>query len=418
MPVRITDVRTVLLTGPATDDPWLSVFKQSRTVALIEVETSSGVVGLGETYAGYFFPESVPLVVDYLRPVLLGLEDFEPETLDVRGATARMRTCFQYWGRVGLGAGVLAGIEGALWDLAGKLQDLPVHRLLAAEAADAAEAPERLPAYATGGPSPWPDGELLRKVAFYRELGFTAVKVSTGYLDSATREELAAVGAAQAVALEVDKVAKLRAEFGPELGILLDGHMGHREGPARWSLDIASAVLQALEPLGVGFVEEPLAYDDPDAYAELVASSPVPVAGGEQLSSYGEFAAFAARRAFSIAQPDAAWLGIDGFVRTAQRFGRDGASVAPHCWAGGVGYLQNLHAAFASPNTAIVELPPAAGALHTELWGDSVRLVDGMVLRPDAPGLGATLTGETRARFPFRPGAEEFSSVPGKLMRS
>lgn len=410
--MRITDVRAVLLTGPATGDPWLSVFKQSRTVALVEIETSSGVTGLGETYAGYFFPESVPLVVDYLRPILLALEDFEPGTLDVRGATARMRTCFQYWGRVGLGAGVLAGIEGALWDLAGKLRGVPVHRLLAPDA------PERLPAYATGGPSPWPQDHLLRKVAYYRDLGFTAVKISTGYLHSSTREAIAGTDRERAVALEVEKVAKLRAEFGPELGILLDGHMGHREGPARWDLATATAVLAALEPLDVGFVEEPLAYDDPGAYAELAAASRVPVAGGEQLSSYAEFAGYAAQRAFTIAQPDAAWAGIDAFVATAGRFAQDGAFVAPHCWSGGVGYMQNLHAAFASPNVVTVELPPAAGPLHKQLWGDSMRLEGGMVLRPDAPGLGVTLTEQTRSEFPFRAGAEEFSSVPGKLMRS
>jgi hypothetical protein len=43
---------------------------------------------------------------------------------------------------------------------------------------------------------------------------------------------------------------------------------------------------------------------------------------------------------------------------------------------------------------------------------------DGRVLRPDEPGLGVRLTDETRQRYPFRPGMEEYSSVPGKLMRS
>ncbi|MCW2898298.1 MAG: mandelate racemase/muconate lactonizing enzyme family protein [Streptosporangiaceae bacterium] len=410
--MHIVDVRTVLLTGPATDDPWLSVFKQSRTVALVEIETDGGIVGLGETYAGYFFPESVPLVVAYLKPILLALEEFEPDTLDVPLALARMRTCFQYWGRVGLGAGVLAGIEGALWDLAGKLQGLPVHRLFTDEA------PGSLPAYATGGPSPWPKDDLIRKVAFYRELGFSAFKVSTGYIDGATREEVVATGPEQAAAMEAEKVELLRSEFGTELGVLLDGHMGHREGPTRWNLATASAVLTALELLGLVFLEEPLAYDDPDAYAELAASSRIPVAGGEQLSTSREFAAFAERRAFTIAQPDAAWLGIEGFLQVADRFARDGAGIAPHCWSGGVGYMQNIHAAFASNNVVIVELPPAAGPLHTELWGDSVRLEGGALLRPEEPGLGVRLTDAMRSAYPFRAGAEEFSSVPGKLMRS
>src|ERR1035441_6405390 len=54
--VRITDVRTVLLTGPATLDPFLSVCRRRRSVALIEIDTNAGVTGVGETYAGYFCP--------------------------------------------------------------------------------------------------------------------------------------------------------------------------------------------------------------------------------------------------------------------------------------------------------------------------------------------------------------------------
>lgn len=410
--LRIIDVRTVLLTGPCTRDPWLSVFKQWRSVALVEIETDAGTVGLGETYAGYFFPESVPLVVDYLRPVLLAVEGVDEDDFDLRAVLARMRTCFQYWGRVGLGAAVLAGIEGALWDLVGKVRSLPVHRLLSAHA------PASLPAYATGGPSPWPTDDLLRKVGFYLELGFRAVKLSSGYLDPVTRTEAVTTGTGATVDAEVGKAALLRETFGPDLGLLLDGHMGHREGPERWDLETAQAVLHALAPYDLTFFEEPLRYDDIAGYAALTRDSAVPVAGGEQLTTVGEFAAFAERDAFAVAQPDAAWLGIDGFVQVARLFGRDGRQVAPHAWCAGVGVMQNVHAAFACDNVVSVEIPPAAGPLHTELWGDSLLLDGGRVLRPDAPGLGVELSAATRAAYPFRSGAEEFSSVPGKVMRS
>jgi L-alanine-DL-glutamate epimerase-like enolase superfamily enzyme len=410
--MRIHDVRTVLLTGPCTNDPWLSVFKQSRSAAFVEVVTDSGVVGVGETYAGYFFPESVPLVVEYLKPILLAAEEFEPGTLDVRRLTARMRTCFQYWGRVGLGAAVLAGIEGALWDLAGKLAGVPVHRLLAPSALD------DLPAYATGGPSPWPKEDLLRKVEFYQSLGFTAVKVGSGYLDSGTREEVPLTGVGAIVAAEVDKAALLRDRFGADLGILLDGHMGHREGETRWDADTARQVLHALDPYRITMFEEPLAYTDLAGYTMVTAASPIRIAGGEQLTSYAEFATFATHHAFAVAQPDAAWLGIDDFVRTAALYATDGRAVAPHAWSAGVGVMQNLHAAFACPNTLIVELPPAAGPLHSEIWGDSLQMRNGRVVRPDTPGLGVRLTDEIKEKYPFRPGAEEFSTVPGKVMRS
>jgi L-alanine-DL-glutamate epimerase-like enolase superfamily enzyme len=78
--------------------------------------------------------------------------------------------------------------------------------------------------------------------------------------------------------------------------------------------------------------------------------------------------------------------------------------------------MQNLHAGFAAPNTLILEIPPAAGPLHTELWGDSLVMRDGYVLPPEAPGLGVHLTDTIKARYPFVPGTGEFNSVPGKLL--
>jgi len=81
-----------------------------------------------------------------------------------------------------------------------------------------------------------------------------------------------------------------------------------------------------------------------------------------------------------------------------------------------VAQMQNLHAGFAAPNTLILEVPPAAGPLHTELWGDSFVMRDGYVLPPEAPGLGVCLTDAIKARYPFVPGTGEFNSVPGKML--
>lgn len=408
--MRLVDVRTVLLTGPCTNDPWLLPFKRLRSAAFVEITADSGLVGVGETYAGYFFPESVPLVVDYLKPILLGAEVDDPARFDVTTLVRRMRMCCAYWGRVGLGAAVIAGIEAALWDLKGRLLRQPVHRLLGGPSH------ATLPAYATGGPAPWPVPELLRKVGHYTGLGFQAVKVSSGYVDIETRAEVAPEGTPAEV--EAAKVAALRSEFGDDLAILLDGHMGHRESNARWDVTTAGDVLDALGGHDVLLFEEPLGYGDLTGYAELCARSPVPVAGGEQLSTYAEFKLFADHGALSVAQPDAAWIGLGEFLDVARHFDRIGRTIAPHAWGAGGAVMQNVHAAFAAPNTLIVELPPDPGPLHTEIWGSSLRLRDGRLLPPEAPGLGVTLTEDVEQRYPFVAGAEEFSSVPGKLMRS
>ena len=403
--MRITSIEPVLLTGPASNDRWITVAKQRRTAAFVEIQTDCGLVGVGETYAGYFAPELVGPVVNYVRPILLAADD-----LDVMLLSRRMRRCLDFWARVGVGAAILSGVEAALWDLAGKAAGVPVYELLGGARHD------RLRAYATGGPSLLPADAFRRKLDRYVELGFTAVKVATGYLDT-TGGGRPRLPSAE-VDVEVRKLELMRAHLGPDLGIALDGHMGHRDGVDRWSLDTATDALQALAPYDLLFFEEPLPYDDPDEYAQLRKVSPIPIAGGEQLTSADEFRLWTSRGAFDIAQPDAAWLSLPDFVAVGEQAMATGAGIASHSWSAGCGVMQNLHAAFASPATVIVEAIPDPGELHTLLWGDNLVIEDGYVLAPQAPGLGVRLSDETKNRFPFVPGIEEFSSVPGKTLTS
>lgn len=421
--MRIVSVQPVLLSGPASNDRWITVSKRMRTAAFVEVRTDSGLVGVGETYAGYFAPELVPPIVDYVRPILLAATD-----VDVPVLSSRMRRCVAFWARVGVGAAVLSGVEAALWDVAGKAEGVPVHELLGGARHD------RLRAYATGGPSLLPPDAFRRKMDRYVELGFTALKVATGYVDTgsavAPNVTLPSPSCTPSAATdvrpvpdlevqqEVDKLAMMRAHLGPDFGIALDGHMGHRNGMHRWDVATAAAGLAAVAPFDLLFFEEPLAYDDPEEYAQLRSSSPVPVAGGEQLTSANEFRLWMSRGAFDVAQPDAAWLGLADFVSVGDMAAAGGMSVASHSWSGGVGVMQNVHAAFACSATTIVEMIPDPGELHTRLWGENLRLQDGFLLPPEAPGLGVELTDETKNDFPFVPGLEEFSSVPGRLLRS
>jgi galactonate dehydratase len=322
-----------------------------------------------------------------------------------------MVACGVFWGRVGLGPIVLSGIEAALWDLKGKLLNLPVYELLGGRCHD------RLLAYATGGSSVWPKERLLNKVDFYLGLGFRAFKVGTGYFDLEQRQSLPVPARSAAVEMEGAKLELLRRHVGKEIAIMLDGHKGFRTAQDTWDLDTATAVLKALEPYDLFFFEEPLPYTDPWGYAELCRATFVPVAGGEQLTTLTEFRQFAERDALDIAQPDAAFAGgMSEFLRVGALFASRNRRVAVHAWGAGGAVMQNLHAAFATPNTAIVEIPPAAGELHTAIWGDAFEMRDGYVLPPQRPGLGIQLTQEIKERFPFVPGTGEFVSVPGKIL--
>jgi L-alanine-DL-glutamate epimerase-like enolase superfamily enzyme len=167
--MTITDVRTVLLTGPCTNDPFLREARKLRSAAFIEIVTDGPHTGLGETYAGYFCPEAVPAIVDFFKPILVG-----QNVDDIPELWRRMYQCGNFWCRVGLGTIVINGIEAALYDLKGKLEDKPVHALLGGAKFD------RLPCYATGGPSNYPKEKLARKIDHYFSLGFRGIKVGSG----------------------------------------------------------------------------------------------------------------------------------------------------------------------------------------------------------------------------------------------
>ena len=401
--MKITDVKTVLLTGPCTNDPFLSASRKLRSAAFIEIYTDSELIGLGETYGGYTIPEPIPTIVDFFKPILLG-QNVE----DVPKLWDRMYQCGNFWCRVGLGAIVLTGIEAALWDLKGKIEEKPVYELLGGTKHD------KLLGYATGGPSNYPKSKLASKADYYMSLGFKGFKVGVGSLEDGVERRHSGLDAI--ADFEADKVAFLRQHCGPEALICLDGHMGNTGSAiGTWDLNTAKAVLKACEPYGVFFFEEPLPYTNYLDYAELSLSTTIPVAGGECLSTMSEWQAYLDHGSFAIAQPDAAYnSGLGHFMEIANAWGILGKNIATHAWGGGGSLMQNIHCGFAAANTLILEIPPAAAALHTEIMGDSFQMKNGFVLPPQTHGLGIRLTDAIKEKYRFVPGTGEFNSVPGK----
>ncbi len=413
--MKITRIRTLLSTAPQQDVFMPS--RQRRSAAFILIETDTELTGLGETYAGYFVPEMVPSVVEFYAPILVG-----QCPLDVDVLCRRMFTAGKFWARVGLGSIVMSGIESALLDLKGKALGVPVYELLGGRCH------ETLPCYATGGTSPHDRGELEGKVAQYLSLGFNAVKLGAGsyrpgfpILASRTPQEARDV--------EVSKVEFLRQRFGDSFELNIDAHMDNLgEADHVWNLATAQFVLKALEAYPIGFFEEALPYTDRRAYAELRRSTTLSVAGGECLTSLEEWRDWLEDKPFALAQLDASFMGgLMNFIKIARLCELQGVNIATHAWSATPGAAANLHAAFASRNTATCEMAaynPARPELNThivaplltELWIEPPVIENGRIRLADTPGLGVRLPDGFLERYPFEPGSGEFNSVEGKLL--
>lgn len=398
----ILDVKTVLLTGPCTNDLYLSVARHRRSAAFIEIVTDAGIVGVGETYAGYFIPEVVPNIVEFFKPILIGQELDQIDRL-----WQRMYHCGNFWCRVGLGLSVLNGIEAALWDALGKAKGVPVYELLGGTTH------ESLPCYATGGPSNGPFERLDEQIDYYLSLGFKAIKIGAGWHHPNGAYEIPNAPNS-AADLEGSKVAHLRERYGKDLAIMLDGHMGNSPTHT-WDLPTAHAVMDVVSPYDLLFFEEPLHYCDVDGYAELCRLSSTPIAAGECLTGVSEWRSFIG--SCHIGQPDASFTGgLSQVMQVARMLAACDKQIATHAWGAGGSLMQNIHCGFAADNCLILEVPPAFGPLHQELIGDSFQMRSGHVLPPQTPGLGTELTDAVKSRFAFVPGSGEFNSVPGKVL--
>lgn len=373
--LRIASVETVLLSHKGAPLRWSGGTLHGFTAGLVRITTDSGVYGLGESYAGFFAPEVMAAIVDFYRPILVGQD---PSRIADLWALCYSRSL--YWGRRGINVSVLSAIESALWDLCGKALGKPVHELLGGARRAS------LPLYASGGMDQT-DDELTAEQRGYIRDGYRASKIRIGH-DAATDEHKVAVASA---ALE-GKVA-----------LAADAVQG--SNPAPWDAQKAIAVGRLLEPYNLLWLEEPCAADDVEGYRLCRASLDMPIAGGETATTARHLAQLIEDDCFDIAQPDAAHLGGILEVVKIGIVARDrGVALAMHVWGCGASMMSNYHAGFATDTCAWLEHPTVANPLRDLLLVEPLRLVDGAIRPPTAPGLGIDLPPEVEEQYRYQPG--------------
>lgn len=379
--MKITAVRCILLSAPyATPGDAEREFhlrQGYRPASFIVVETDEGLDGVGETYAGVYAPEAVQALVDQFAHDLIG-----QDPRDVSALWDRIRLASYYWGRMGLTQSVIGGIEMALWDLKGKVLGQPVYALLGGKVHDA------IPVYASGGnDKPFPD--LEEELRGYVAAGYRAVKIRINNLPP---ERI------------VEKVAFCREVLGDGIGLAVDAAQGLAENP--WPVKTAIAIARSLEPYNLLWIEEPAEVTNYAGFADIRRQIGTPVAGGETVTSLVEAEAYLRAGALDLFQPDAALIGGIGILwQVAQMCERHFLPIAIHSWSGGVGMMGNYHAAFATRNCTILELSSVPNPLRDEVLAEPLRLHDGMLAAPTAPGLGVRLPDDLEERYPYRPGS-------------
>ncbi|WCN82087.1 galactonate dehydratase [Micromonospora sp. LH3U1] len=332
------------------------------------VETDDGLVGWGEPVVEGR-AEVVRSAVEVLSEYLIGADPLRIE---------------QHWQVLTKGgfyrggpilSSAVAGLDQALWDIAGQAYGAPVHALLGGPVRD------RVRIYSwIGGDEP---DEVADAAAAQVAAGLTGVKMNAcGRLSPIpTSAEVDAV---------VGRVAAARGVLGPDRDIALDFH-------GRAGLAAVRRILPELAPLRPFFVEEPVLPDQAHHLRDIVASTPIPVATGERLYGRSEFLG-PLQAGVAVVQPDLSHAGgISEVRRIAALAETYGALLAPHCPLGPISLAASLQVAFATPNFLIQE---QSIGIHYNVGSELLdyvvdpepfRFVDGHIARFDRPGLGITV---------------------------
>ena len=325
---------------------------------LVELEGEDGVCGFGEATPLPSFGTETPAAC--LRALSRECDRLVSGRGLPLGASAGARTqtpCAQ------------AAIETARFDLEARARGFSLAKRLAQEVPDGIRPADRVASQALiSGVAP---AEVEENAQAAIAAGFEAFKL-----------KLAVTWGAPDLALDLDRVAALRAAVGSRATIRLDANEA-------WEANEAERALVALSRFDVDFVEQPVRRDDLAGLTRLTRAGAIPVAADEALQGDGLSAFLGARAATILVVKPAALGGLVASVRLAGRAREEGWRLI---WstlldgAVGRGAVFALAAAFGA--TGEVHGLGTANLLADDLGHECATVSSGWLRAWDRPGLG------------------------------
>ncbi len=322
----------------------------------LKIHTNVGVVGLGEPLLeGRAL--TIQTAIKELEPYLIGKD---PRNI-VHHWQAIYRQAFYRGGPILTSA--LSGVDHALWDIKGKLLNVPVYELLGGPTRD------RVRVYGRAS-----SAEQMKQ---RKSEGFTVIK--TGI---AKKTHANIVENPRFIKYAVDNFAALRDAGGPDMDIAIDFH-GHI--PPQTS-KILIKELETYQPM---FIEEPCLPQNVDTLVDIARGTHIPIATGERIFTKWGFREILEKGAASILQPDLCHAG--GITEGRIIAGMAEAyyvPIAPHNPMGPISLAVGLQLAASVPNFLVQEqVSLGEGYLKVPFKLEK----DGCVLIPKGPGLGIEL---------------------------
>jgi galactonate dehydratase len=363
--MKITDVRTIFV------DRYL----------FVQVHTDAGIVGLGESGAWGYLEASAGAVETFKR-YLIG-----QDPLKIEHHWQYLYRWTHFRGAAIMGA--LSAIDIALWDIAGKHFDVPVYQLLGGKTRDKA----RVYYHVFGDTKE----KLVQGCRDARRQGFTAVGHLTPFLDEEHSIPFFKTHVDK-MRDAIDTVAEYRDAVGRDVDLCIEIH--RRLTPAE-----AIVLARGIEEFHPYFYEDPILPDNFDAMALVAQNIHIPIATGERLHTIHEFQALLRRGAVQYVRPDVCLAGgITHSKKIAALAEAHHVGVVPHNPLSPVSTAACIQLAACIPNFALQEYPLGENMPpKSEIVKSTLKLENGFLIIPDAPGIGVELAEDAAERHPYRP---------------
>lgn len=369
----------------------------------VQLRSSEGAVGLGETFFG-------PLAVEaYLHetvaPILLGRDPFHIEDLN--------RRMTGYLGFTGGGVENRgrSAVDIALWDLIGKLTDRPVHDLLGGKVRDTARVYNTcagygyvrrptgqrtdnwgLPTEDSGPIGPYEDLDAFMNRA--DELAVSLLDMGVNAMKIWPFDVFAEANEGNYITNEqidqgLEPFRRIRDAVGDRMDIMVEFH-------GLWNLPSALRICTALEEFEPFWYEDPIRSDGIESLTTLASHVRTPITLSETLAGATSFRRMLSSEAPGIAMLDVGWVGgISEARRVAHVADTFQRPVAPHDCTGPIVLTASTHLSVSLPNAMIQE---TVRAFYTSWYLDIVTalptIVEGRITPPPGPGLGLELKPE------------------------
>jgi D-galactarolactone cycloisomerase len=304
-------------------------YYSQRSAHIVEVQTDEGVTGWGECFGpGNIALANKAIVERVIQPMVIGDDPMDRDVI-----WHKVYNLMRDHGQKGMPLQSLSGVDIALWDIAGKVAGLPVHKLIGG----AHRTEVKAYGYGMMLKRESVDDHIARfkdEAATIRDMGFAATKMKLGL---GPKDD---VKLAQAV----------RDGVGTDFKFMADANHCYTTSDAFY-------VGRALEELDAYWFEEPVAPEDHDGYRELRAGLKINISGGEAEFNRWGWRAILENRGLDIAQPEVCALGgISEYLRVLALCHAHFTPVINHVWGSAIAVATNLQ--------LLAAMPPIPGGLN------------------------------------------------------